>query len=97
MHAVKLAAKLQQEIYYVDLCISVALCIEIVMADDNQLPDQHDMEAAQMSLMRDDIPALEKAMAEELGPRVDRVVPGKELLYNVCMAGMCMARCTRVP
>jgi len=45
------------------------------MADDQQPPGQD--EAPQMSLMKGNIPALVKAVAEELGPRIDKVVPGK--------------------
>jgi len=35
-----------------------------------------DDEDAQVSLTRADIPALVKAVAEELGPRIERFVPG---------------------
>ena len=45
------------------------------MADDQQPHGQN--EAAPMSLTKGDIPALVKAVAEELGPWIDKVVPGK--------------------
>ena len=45
------------------------------MAHDYQLPWQD--KAAQTSFMKGDIPALVKAVAEKLGPWIDKVVPGK--------------------
>ena len=76
-HAVKLLANYCEQLanYRKNTIQLLVGVFETIMADDQQLPQQD--ETAQTSLTKSDIPALVKAVAEELGPRIDKVVPGK--------------------